>query len=324
VPYAGHAGQEESMPPRPRIRAGRAQLRRALSSQRSPSPAELVSSEHTLLALGILADLVPGSVVALHLDHHGRPILDGRDLPGDGRCGGAGLFTLVAPPGSLLVGVTFVGTPSTGDPTRIDVVVSAAGTVGAQVHRDGGVEEVAAPAGGVVVDALHRMLGLATPGPTPPLTDLVVGMWLHQVLTCCTGDRVPTWSDVAWAAVEPTTRVERGTSLRDSTELTRPTGCGGGIPPSEEAIAAEMVELADGASWDDLRRAAAIGRMRAPQLDPEEADWMDATMFARWMIESFPSPSAVTELLQSVGASDVADRIRSVLRRLERGTTRAA
>ena len=90
-----------------------------------------------------------------------------------------------------------------------------------------------------------------------------------------------------------------------------------GLPPSPETVVTAMQRLADEAAWDDLRRAAAIGRMAAPDLDPDEAAWMDATMFARWMVDSFPSPARALGLLRRSGAHDAADRIEQVLERLD-------
>lgn len=296
---------------RPSERAGRPGTRNSRRSRRSPSPAEFVSVEHAATALAVLADLEPGLVLAMRRDHLGREVIDGRDLPADARCGAAGLFTLSAPSDSLVVGVSFVGRPSSGEPTRIDVALTAAGSVRSQIHRDGDVTAVEGSAGGVVVDALHRMLGLPAPGPRPPLTALVAGVWLHQILAPTVQNRAPTWAEVAWAAVDPLAHLGRSASVPVPGDLTSR------IPPSEEAIAAEMQELADGASWEDLRRAASIGRMRAPQLDPGEAAWMDTTMFARWMVDSFPALSTTTDVLDMLGAADIAERIRAVLRRLD-------
>lgn len=283
---------------------------------RGRTPNTAVPQDHSGEALGVLGELDPGMVVSLRLDGRGRVVIDGRELPFDARCAGAGLFSLEAPPDSLLVGVSFTGTPSMELPCdrdpdeaiRIDVAVTAAGSVHSQVHCDGGVAPVDGTAGGVVVDALHRVLGLAVPGPPPTLRALVAGMWLQQVLLAATDGRVPTWAEAAWAAVDPL-------AVTDAPAPTDPLTAV--VPPSEEAVAAEMAELADGASWEDLRRAAAIGRMRVPQLDPEEAGWMDATMFARWMVDSFPPPAVATDRLERIGALDLADRVRSVLRRLD-------
>ena len=64
--------------------------------------------------------------------------------------------------------------------------------------------------------------------------------------------------------------------------------------------------------------AAVVGRLAAPELDAHEAEWMDATMFGRWMVDSFPSFDALSRRLHDVGAPDAALRIAGVLSRLTR------
>lgn len=252
-------------------------------------------------ALHLLRRLEPSMVLALADGTDAASAARIRPLPPDPRCGGAGLFTMTAPATTTVVGTSFLGrsTPAgTGSHCRVDVVVSRTGTVLSRVHHeDGTIVPTPGPAGGVVVDSLHRMLGLGCPGGTPPLTDLVAAIWLHEVLGLWAGGRPPWWAEVV--AVHPDPPASRA------------------VPPSEEALAESIAHLARSASWDGLHRAAVSGRMTAPELTPAEAAWMDTTFFSRWMMESFRPAGRVLETLRQRGADRVADRIAGVLARLD-------
>jgi hypothetical protein len=257
---------------------------------------------HTLIAAGATCD--PGRVAV-------------RALPPDPRCGAAALFGIRAPAGSCSVGASFVGRATldgraAGD-VRVDVVV----------HRDGAVESTVGPAGpcgsggaggavappgpvergadGRIVDALHRVLGLASPGRPPALDRLVVGLWMDRIVGGLADGARPTWARVA--AVHP--------SLIDDADPAPPR-----VPPSPEVLAGLTGAVTAGASWGALRRSAVAGRLRVPELDPAEASWMDATLFARWTVESFPPPPVVLAALRDRGAVDAADRVRAALRLL--------
>ncbi len=282
-------------------------------SSRSTRPADPLAPDRIEAALGLLARLEPASLITLRPERSGDLVVAVADLPPDPRCAGAGLFCLDAPAPCSLVGLSFTGDPAPPDgdgPVRVDAVVTTSGQVHSQIHRPGREPSpVTGAAGGVVVDALHRVLGLPAPGEAPPLIAMVIGLWLHQVLPLTAGGRRPSWAEVAAAHFGPAHGPDAGPGI----------GGPGCPPPSEEVVAESMQELADEADWEDLRRAAAIGRMAAPELAPEEAGWMDTTMFARWMVDSFPSPDAVLTRLTDAGAHDVADRVRDVLERLRTG-----
>ena len=55
------------------------------------------------------------------------------------------------------------------------------------------------------------------------------------------------------------------------------------------------------------------------RLDPDEAAWMDATMFARWMVESFPSRQQVLGRLERHGPTAASRGVREVLDRIPPG-----
>lgn len=260
--------------------------------------------------LEVLSRLEPATVITLAPDGHDQFLLAVRDLPPDPRCAGAGLFGLEPPAPCTLAAVSFVGS-SGAEPgeVRVDALVTDTGHIRSQVHLPDGVQPVQGRAGGVVVDALHRLLGLPCPGPTPPLTAMAEGLWFIEILRRDAAGAGLSWADVARAQTE-----RRSTAGTDTD-----AGTGTGTPPSPEVVAASIAELADGADWDHLRRAAAIGRMSAPELDPDEAAWMDATMFARWMVESFPSRQQVLDRLERHGPTAASRGVREVLDRIGPG-----
>lgn len=303
-------------------RTARAARRRAWAL---PGEGIELTAERVESVLAVMAGLPPGTMVAIQPDGPRHLLFGVREVPPDPRCGGAGLFCLDAPERSILVGLAFEGTsgpsrPPTdvpldppersddGETARVDVLVTADGQIHSRIHdHEQPPPEERRPARGILIDALHRSLGLPAPGEPPPLTELVARMWLHELLRRWDGHQVPTWADAAHAHEDP------GGAPWSSEDRRAARG----LPPSPEAIAASMQRLADEADWDDLRRAAAIGRMAAPDLDPEEADWMDATMFARWMVDSFPPPLRAVGLLRRAGATETADRVHEVLERLD-------
>lgn len=273
--------------------------------------------------LSVMAGLDDPTIVLVQPDGNDHALFGVRELPFDPRCIGAGMFGMRAPAGTALVGLTFSGLgqplpgdlgpfdPGSndafdegavdGDLRRVDVVVTADGATDARIHDDHGFSAPSGTPTGVVIDALHRLIGLPTPGATPPLTELVAGLWMAEILRICISGRRPGWAEVV-AALD-------GAAVGSAPDrFTAAT-------PAD--VAATMQQLTDEASWQDLHRAAAIGRMAAPDLSAEEAAWMDTAMFARWMTESFPTVALVRDELRVISALDVLDGVDAVLERLD-------
>jgi len=57
----------------------------------------------------------------------------------------------------------------------------------------------------------------------------------------------------------------------------------------------------------------------APDLSKEEAQWMDDTMFARWVLSALPDLAPATALLRAVGASDAAAGVDAVIALVDEG-----
>jgi len=272
--------------------------------------------------LDLLGHLDPGVLLALLPGPNDDDEIAVRELPHDPRCGGAGLFGLMAPPGSPLVATSFRGRAAPMDPLstrptrpaesadspgsadspdrehqRVDVVVTRAGQVLSRIHLgDGSTIDPEGPAGGVVIDALHRVLGLPCPGDPPPLTDLLATLWLQELLALASVHPALTWGDAVSLHPDP--------------------GTVGRVLPSAEALASATLDFLGDVTWERLRLAAAGGRTMVPELSPHEAAWMDDTLFARWLVESFPPPEVALAVLRDGGAHEAADGVRSVLDRI--------
>ena len=145
---------------------------------------------------------------------------------------------------------------------------------------------------GLVVDALHRALGLDSPGESVPAEQLVLAIWAHLVL-----GRLLQHGTIGWAQV---------LALHPGDPGPGPVG------PSIEMLVEATTRASIGFDWANLRRRAALGSWPAADLDPDEAAWMDDTLFSRWMTSALPGTDQTSAVLDQHGCHDVADRMRRV------------
>jgi hypothetical protein len=266
--------------------------------------------------LDLLGGLEPGLLVALRPVPGDADVVAVHALAPDPRCGGAGLFGMEAPTGSVTAGCSFRGhatasaepgrddgpAPEAGPVERVDVVVARDGRVLSRLHRrrpgspDPVATDAVGPAAGVVVDSLHRVLGLPCPGHPPPVEALVASLWLQDLVTATTSGLGLSWSDAVDLHPHPPAV--------------------GAVLPSPETLAQATKALVGEVTWDRLRQFAADRRIDVFDLSPDEAAWMDATFFARWVIESFPPAGQVVATLEQGGAGPASAGVRSVLHRL--------
>ncbi|HET9076155.1 MAG TPA: hypothetical protein VFN68_04430 [Acidimicrobiales bacterium] len=153
---------------------------------------------------------------------------------------------------------------------RLACVVSRSGRVGWHMVLPDGSTFDQVPEEGRALDVLKRCLGLPTPAPAAPtIRRLYHAAWLAAILDQPPGGRLLSWS--AALDLHPV--------LWD-----RP---GGPDPAAKE----EAIGMLEGRwTWEDLRVAVAGGFSACGLPEPALAAWMDAGMFARWVLDGIRDP----------------------------------
>jgi hypothetical protein len=151
------------------------------------------------------------------------------------------------------------------------------------------------PGSGMVSDAMHRCLGLATPAPPVASGELFAAMWLTSVASA--GRRL-TWNEAVM--LHPAMQV-----------LAR----SGGRRPQVEELVSGGRSLARAMPWGELRLRAASGVSDGGiGVSPDLAAWMDDGMFARWVLGGLPPFTPLLRRCASVLAPEVLRRLRRTLR----------
>lgn len=237
--------------------------------------------------LDLLASLDPEAVVMF------RPVDDVHvdvsvsELGVDGRCAAAGLIGLRAPEGTSAAGVTIVAASPEPDGSewtaRVSVALDDGGRLAHRIDpRPEPLGEESGPPSGLLVDALHRVLGLASPGEPPMLWELALGWWLRDVAEAARD--ADGWSAADMVHMHP--------------GLDRADGADGGRLPTAAEIASATEEVVGDTSWARLHDLASRGPGGLPDLTAEDAAWMDPTMFARWVVGGLPPAAAVAAALE--------------------------
>lgn len=133
-------------------------------------------------------------------------------------------------------------------------------------------EIAAAGPEGFLSDGLARVLGLPSPGDEPPTELLTLFVWATVVSGHLgVGDRVDRAHLVALHPGADSTGPNRGLV-------------------SAEALIDTTVAASREFTWERLRRLATRSGGVLRSLAPETAEWMDATMYARWTLGGLVSP----------------------------------
>jgi hypothetical protein len=165
---------------------------------------------------------------------------------------------------------------------RLAYVLHRDGRAASAVRERGArvtVEEVEPGArgpGGRLVDVCHRALGRPTAPPPVDTTRLWLTTWLDLLLAESLGRHGPR----SWPAA-----ARRHPALLLVEAVDGPTAPPIEVAPDVLGRMGRTLGVAQG--WDDLRRAAATGGWAVPGIIPEHAGWMDAGMFARWVLGEF-------------------------------------
>lgn len=236
-------------------------------------------------------------------------------LPFDQRSPAAGLFGLRASRSWYAVGVTLEGVARMLEPAdaigdvSTGLVVTRDGQIGSFISRAGAGEDVAEDEivgtdgvhpDGLVVDAMHRMLGLPSPGDPPDPSEMVMSLWLDDILTVLAVERRIDWAQMV--RIHP---VVHGQTAEETL-----------IPPSDEMLVEATARSREYVDWGRVHRRASRSEASTAGLTPEEVRWMDPTMFARWSLSLLPGVPAVVRALSDLGCHYEADRLSSLSERL--------
>lgn len=250
-----------------------------------------------------LLESLPGPVVVgfqptrRHVDLHIAP------LPVDHRCGSAGLFGMRARHGWSAVGVSFTGRIRHLE--RDEVVAEGAGAsvvvtrqgchasrLRTEVPDEAGLDIGDLDGEGLLLDALHRVLGLPSPGEPPTPSMLALHTWAHEILRLLLVEGSVSW-DLAL-------RMHPGVPGPSASSI------------SDEVIVEATLRAADGFRWESVHARAAGGAFAIDDLTAQEAAWMDTTLFARWVTATMPDPRVVADVLVDHDCAEVAERLLAV------------
>lgn len=173
---------------------------------------------------------------------------------------------------------------------RLACVVARDGSVGWQMETAGKRGDPAPPTEGRVLDCLRRCFGLPTPPPP-------VGPGHFQSLI---------WLVTIEEAVRATTRRLTWNQVLDLHPAANPHDypqLAGPDSPGEPEW-----------TWEKLRRAAVRDNWAWMMVDRELAAWMDDGMFARWILDTLPSPEDVLAELRPRLAPSTARRLAHAVR----------
>lgn len=155
---------------------------------------------------------------------------------------------------------------------------------------------------GVIVDSLHRILGLPSPGPEISTPAMATSLWLNDVLTILFIKGSIDWTEAAMAH-----------PLIGQHPI---------IPPSVEMVVEATCRASELVNWERLRNNAIAKGDESAGLTPDEMRWMDSTMFSRWIISSFPDPEDVVETMIELGCIETAERVAEVIQEIASRRTR--
>lgn len=240
------------------------------------------------------------------------PRADVTSLPFDERSPAAGLFGMKAPRGWQAVGVTLEGVARRIGPNDQPVDVMGDVSTGLVVTRDGRIGSFMGPdphgdtngtdatdlgddvrPDGLVVDALHRVLGLPSPGEPPDPAEMVMCLWLDDILTILRSERRIDWARMV--RIHP--------SIENTSTIPAV------IPPSDEMIVEATGRSREYIDWNRVYRRATNSEGWTAGLRPKEVRWMDTTMFARWSLSLLPDVPMVANVLSDLGCQYEAERL---------------
>lgn len=242
-----------------------------------------------------------------HVDLHVAP------LPPDDRAGSAGLFGMRAGDGWCAVATAVAGRARHLDDVHVVgraralIVVDRQGGVASRLLVDDepvGVAEDAdgrvdpGPPTGLAVDAMHRMLGLPSPGAPPHAALVALAVWSQLLVLHTLEHGGTTWSQAV--GLHP--------------------GHPGGrhVDASVETVVEATLRTDGQLDWGRMHRRACAGHGPV-DLTRDEVAWMDPTLYGRWVLGGLPDAELAAQVLV---AHDQERTARSVLQVAEQVVAR--
>lgn len=301
--------------PRPRALAAHDVARHESTDCMHPA-VQAVDAELVVEFLGHTeAEILEPTIVGVEpaVEENGEAALDLylSPLRHDDRGPAAGLFGLHARSGwqaiALVVGGTARDLDSCMSRGRAGAVIAVdrGGGVASRLQIDG-IEQMDASAGGSVsvigsiVDALHRVLGLPSPGNAPSAAHTALELWYFQLVDLCLSDACPSWSEAV--LIHPGAPCARDDPAVDL---------------SVETVVEATLRAHGSLSWPKLHHHALRGS-GPPHLSHEEIAWMDPTFYGRWVLGSLPGRHVAVEMLSAGGQELTAQRVASVATEIDR------
>ena len=252
---------------------------------------ELSSPErHDVLPLVIGVSCLESDTVSIHIPE--KPPEDVVET----------LFGFAAPPSWDALIVVAHGRAYCDGEEEDDVTVGyGLGRNGEEVsvlHRKTEVLVSTLSAEGRVLDCCRRAFGMSTPPAQEGIVELFIASWLGRIFRAAGGDigdeasrwgdedsqRVPSPGSVAtldWPSLAKLHPLIEGSEIEGSNTAESEI-----LSPGD--IGTRAKELCRNGSWSRLRGAVASGEMPHSSITPEQAAWMDDSMFARWCLAAFP------------------------------------
>ena len=236
------------------------------------------------------------------------------------------LVGFVAPPHWRALGVSTCGlghaiaadgrvVRRAGSPqVRATVLIDRSGDGTGLIRRGDELTPMPGRPDGLVADACRRALGLPTAPPPATTVGLWTLCWLDRVVDAalsgsgsggaCAGGAggggpgLGTWRDVT--RLHPATSIVSRWSAPD-------------LSPDPDALADAARALADAWPWARLRADPAVLDVPGPLPDPTEAAWMDAGMWARWVLAAFPALDDLLDTAATLLPPNLAEAVHQVV-----------
>ncbi len=187
---------------------------------------------------------------------------------------------------------------------RMLVMVDRDGTTVSKVECSDG-RTIDEPGEGYMLDLLRRTVGVPTPPPTNPTSDLITAMWLMSIEGAAADERGAHGRRLSW------NRVAR---LHPALDLLAKSGERRMSQPVNLVQAARAMQNV--MTWQRVREQCIEHSWLAPLLEPDEARWMDEGILSRYLLTEIPPLAELAGETRRLLHADVAARLDAALAEL--------